>query len=228
MPTKKRLSRAEAKARTREELLKAARVVFARYGFHGTSLDMVAEAAGYTKGAVYANFSGKDDLYLALLDNNLTEGLGDLDTLITSYVNNLTEDLGGLDEQITSYVNEELLTAGVSLESTHDQITKNFFAEIEDTRDWAVLTVEFFIQAMRNDAIRSKLIERIHLTQDEIKKSLEKRVAITGAKLPMSVEQTATALLAFTNGIDLLALVDPQPEYPAVYAKMLKLLLGLR
>ncbi len=43
----------------------AARTVFLRRGFHGASLDEIAEEAGYTKGAVYSNFAGKDDLYLA-------------------------------------------------------------------------------------------------------------------------------------------------------------------
>jgi AcrR family transcriptional regulator len=63
-----RVTRRERKARTREELLLAARTVFLRRGFHGASLDEIAEEAGYTKGAVYSNFAGKDDLYLALLD----------------------------------------------------------------------------------------------------------------------------------------------------------------
>ena len=200
MPTKKRLSRAEAKARTREELLKAARVVFARNGFHGSSLDMVAEAAGYTKGAVYANFSGKDDLFLALLDNHLAEGTGGL---------------------------EDLVTSGVSLELVLDKITENFFEELNDNRGWAALTLEFYVHALRNETFRTKLVERVRLVQEDIKKWLEKRIAITGVDLPISAEQTAAALLAFTNGIDLMALVDPQPEFPAVYAKMLKLLLGL-
>jgi AcrR family transcriptional regulator len=63
----KRLTRAERKGRTREELLAAARRVFVRRGFHQSSLDEIAEEAGYTKGAVYSNFDGKDDLFLALL-----------------------------------------------------------------------------------------------------------------------------------------------------------------
>ena len=42
--------------------------MFVRRGFHGASLDEIAEEAGYTKGAVYSNFAGKDDLYLALLE----------------------------------------------------------------------------------------------------------------------------------------------------------------
>ena len=41
---------------------------FAAEGFAGATIDMIAEAAGFTKGAVYSNFGSKDDLFFALLD----------------------------------------------------------------------------------------------------------------------------------------------------------------
>ncbi|MGD8485652.1 MAG: TetR family transcriptional regulator [Chloroflexota bacterium] len=63
-----RLSRAERKEMTRELLLDAAIEVFAEKGYHGASLDDVADAAGFTKGAVYSNFTRKSDLFRALLD----------------------------------------------------------------------------------------------------------------------------------------------------------------
>jgi AcrR family transcriptional regulator len=56
-----RISRSERKARTREELLVAARRVFLRRGFHGATLEEIADEAGYTKGAVYSNFAGNYD-----------------------------------------------------------------------------------------------------------------------------------------------------------------------
>jgi AcrR family transcriptional regulator len=62
-----RISREDSKARTRADLIAAARSVFLRRGFHVATLDEIAEEAGYTKGAVYSNFAGKDDLFLALL-----------------------------------------------------------------------------------------------------------------------------------------------------------------
>lgn len=64
----KRLSRTESVARTRARLLDAAEEVFAERGFGGTTLEQIAERAGYTRGAVYANFASKDDLFLAVLD----------------------------------------------------------------------------------------------------------------------------------------------------------------
>ena len=63
-----RLSRAQRKEMTRELLLDAAIEVFAEKGYHGASLDDVADAAGFTKGAVYSNFSRKSDLFRALLE----------------------------------------------------------------------------------------------------------------------------------------------------------------
>ena len=68
--TSVRSTRVERKARTRADLLAAARPVFLRRGFHGASLDEIAEEAGYTKGAVYSNFRGKDDLFLELLEEH--------------------------------------------------------------------------------------------------------------------------------------------------------------
>jgi AcrR family transcriptional regulator len=66
-PRKQRLTRDESKARTRAELLRAARRLFVRNGFAATSLADIAEEAALTKGAVYSNFDSKEDLFLALL-----------------------------------------------------------------------------------------------------------------------------------------------------------------
>src|SRR5215210_4606116 len=63
----KRLTRVERKAETREALLDAAGQVFARRGFHGAAVDDVAAEAGFSTGALYSNFDGKEDLFLALL-----------------------------------------------------------------------------------------------------------------------------------------------------------------
>src|SRR5919201_3879225 len=68
-----RLTRGERKDRTKTDLVAAARAVFLRRGFHAASLDEIAEEAGYTKGAVYSNFAGKDELFLAVLDEHFRQ-----------------------------------------------------------------------------------------------------------------------------------------------------------
>ena len=76
-----RLTRAQRRQQTRARLLDAAGQVFARRGFHAATVDEVAEAAGYTKGAVYSNFANKDELFLALLDQRLAAQLQQVEAL---------------------------------------------------------------------------------------------------------------------------------------------------
>jgi AcrR family transcriptional regulator len=64
---RRRLTQAEAKERTRQQLVAAAARVFALKGFAGASLEEIAEAAGYSTGAVYYNFAGKEELFLELI-----------------------------------------------------------------------------------------------------------------------------------------------------------------
>ena len=68
-----RESRAERQARTRAELIAAAAEVFARRGYDGASVEEIAEQAGYSHGAVYSNFDGKADLFLAVFEDYMAE-----------------------------------------------------------------------------------------------------------------------------------------------------------
>ncbi|WP_162616467.1 TetR/AcrR family transcriptional regulator [Xylanimonas allomyrinae] len=54
--------------RTRERLLDAAAEVFARVGFGAASVEAIADAAGFTRGAFYSNFESKEALFLALIE----------------------------------------------------------------------------------------------------------------------------------------------------------------
>ncbi|RZQ65327.1 TetR/AcrR family transcriptional regulator [Amycolatopsis suaedae] len=62
-----RLSRAESRARTRERLLTAAAELFTERGVNGTSVEQIAERAGFSRGAFYGNFADKQELVRELL-----------------------------------------------------------------------------------------------------------------------------------------------------------------
>ena len=68
-----KLGRQARKELTRRLLIDAAAAVFARRGFDAASLDEVADAAGFTKGAVYSNFRSKTDLIMALIQRRTAE-----------------------------------------------------------------------------------------------------------------------------------------------------------
>ncbi len=63
-----RKTRRERQAETREQVVQAARSLFMEHGYQRTSLAAVVEAAGFTKGAVYSNFTSKAELGLAVLE----------------------------------------------------------------------------------------------------------------------------------------------------------------
>ena len=66
-----RLSRQESQTRTRELLLEAARAALASRGYGGASVDVIAEAAGFSKGAFYSNFDSKEAIFLELLRQHM-------------------------------------------------------------------------------------------------------------------------------------------------------------
>jgi AcrR family transcriptional regulator len=65
------LTRAESQQASRMALVLAARVAFAREGYHGARLEHIAAEAGLSKGAVYSNFASKAELFLAVMDANI-------------------------------------------------------------------------------------------------------------------------------------------------------------
>lgn len=81
-PRKKRLSRAESQAITRQRLLESAFEVVSQSGYDGASVDRIAEEAGYSKGAFYSNFKSKEDILLQLLENNASTDVEDLTEIL--------------------------------------------------------------------------------------------------------------------------------------------------
>src|ERR671916_640684 len=61
----------ERRAPTHARLVAAATKVVARRGFHAATVDEIAEEAGVSVGALYSNFDGKDELFLAVFDGHM-------------------------------------------------------------------------------------------------------------------------------------------------------------
>lgn len=64
---RKRLSREESRELTSQRLVEAALRLIARRGLDGSSVEDIAEAAGYSRGAFYSNFKSKNDLFFEVL-----------------------------------------------------------------------------------------------------------------------------------------------------------------
>jgi AcrR family transcriptional regulator len=177
-----RLSRSERKERTRDEIVAAAHRVFLRDGFHGATLDDIAEEAGYTKGAVYSNFEGKDALFLALLD--------------AQFGVRLAPFLDQID----------------AAESIDDALRGNARLMAETARReplWAPLLVEFWTHASRDPSLRAEAAARHDRVLDAVGAGiaqLGERFGIVWSRPPRELVRSAQA---FARGIALERLLDP-------------------
>jgi AcrR family transcriptional regulator len=174
-------TRDEKKARTRRSLLDAAASVFARRGFAATSLDEVAEEAGFSKGAVYSNFSSKEDLFLAVLDEHVNRQMIDIGARI----------------DFTRSRDEQVAEAG------------HLFMDLfQQERTWYLLSFEFLAYAARNPQFQVEFSARQRAQREAIVAMITEHSEQTETPMPMPPERMAVALEAVANGIAFAKLAD--------------------
>ena len=110
--TATRLTRPERAARTRRALLDAAARRFLADGYHATSLEAIAADAGYTKGAIFAAFDTKAELFLAFCDEVFTRRLEQIRTLLERHTTS-EERLAALAAQPIDPANQRWLLVAI-------------------------------------------------------------------------------------------------------------------
>lgn len=166
---------------TRRKLLAAAEKVFARDGFEAARLEDIASAAGDTRGAFYANFKSKEDIFFALLEHWVGLRVAEINAL--------------LRQQTTP---EKRL-----------QALREHYAQLAQDRRLALLSLEFKLFAIRHPEAHARLRarqRRIRASAGDI----VRRIAETlGRSLPISSTAAATGLGALSTALLLEHLVDP-------------------
>lgn len=193
-----RMSRAERKEMTRELLLDAAIEVFARKGYHGASLDDVAEAAGFTKGAVYSNFTRKSDLFRALLERE--KGRRD----------------AAMRAAIESVPLEFLPAFAAEWIERHSR----------DLRDWDILAVEFWLAAMRDRSIASELNEGWDDALSQLGAAIERKLRQADVDAGLSGQELAIVLDALGTGLLMDQYLHPDQPRSEIFAKAVRKLLA--
>jgi AcrR family transcriptional regulator len=116
---------------TRATLIAVGRTHFLRYGIGGAVAEKIAEDAGYSRGALYSNFDGKEELFLAVIQEEQARHLN----------------------VFRSILREESSAKG-RLIKMRDSI-----ANLITDRDWIVLRAEFEAESLRNERIRQSFID---------------------------------------------------------------------
>jgi AcrR family transcriptional regulator len=199
-----RLSRKEKQAHTRSRLIEAAGTVFARRGLQHASIDDVAEQAGFTKGAFYANFASKEELFLAMLDEHFAARLAEL----------------------------ERTTAGdESPEEQARQAGADFSRSIAADPEWERLFFEFAAHAGRNEEFRKELVKRYRALRARIEELYRARIERDPEmeEPPLPLDRIALMSFAMVNGMALEKMLEPDLVDDELYGTMLMIFFtGLR
>jgi AcrR family transcriptional regulator len=198
MSTTRRLSRLESREQTRRRLLAAAARLFARHGYQATSVDDIAEAAGFSKGAVYYNFESKDELFEALVGE-----------LIDELTTSLEAALAGahtIDEKLD--VARRMLTERERLEKGQPH-----------------LELEILMQAVREPKLRKKVTEAYARMRAAVAGLIAEQFAEAGVRPPLDPGALASAIVAAGIGHGVMESLDPSAVPPGLFPSVLALLL---
>jgi len=176
---RKRKTQAERREDTREQVLAAAASVFAQNGFHATSLEAVAEGAGFSRGAVYYNFADKEELFLELLDRRCAERAQDLREVFVG--------TPGDDVEATS--RQAQLASDHALEA------------MTGDPEWRALYLEFLAQAARDPAFRRRFSKRSAEMRGALEEVVLERTRPIAGALDMEPEQLAVVIDALGTGL---------------------------
>jgi AcrR family transcriptional regulator len=149
-------------------------------GFHATTVDHIAEEAGYSKGAVYSNFDSKEELFLAVYEERVARGVAQVEAAIREL-----GVLGGLSRVTTARAKRD----------RKDEL-------------WVALLMEFWAHVVRNPAARARFVKLHERALAPIAKAIA-ALSEEGVALPLPADRFARAMNGMQIFIVLERLVHP-------------------
>jgi AcrR family transcriptional regulator len=176
------MSRAEQQQHTRDAILAAADRLFVEEGFHATSVDQIANAAGYTKGAVYSNFAAKEELFFAVYEQRMDRAVADLERAL-----------------------EEAADPARWLQSVFADTTSR---RGRDDR-WLSTFFEFWAHVIRRPALRERFAAIHARLEEPFVAAVERHAARHGVEPAIDPLQAHLAMASMSIGLTLERLVRP-------------------
>jgi AcrR family transcriptional regulator len=199
----KRKSRAERQARTRAELIATATSVFAQRGYEGASVEEIAERAGYSHGAVYSNFAGKSDLFLAVFEE---------------YMAKRAQELAATQEGVDDDAPLEVRARALA-----DQWMERLAAD----RESFLLHLEFLAGSRREPELAERFGTRSTSLREAIATYIAHYQEEEGVEGPLPPADLALVLRALGIGLAIEALVSPDAVRDDLYGDFVELLVTM-
>jgi AcrR family transcriptional regulator len=192
-----RAARAQGRE-ARDELVEAALRVFARRGYGQAGVDEIAAEAGYSKGALYWHFSGKEELLATLLEERIDAPMREMVALLES----------APPERDMSV-----------------EATRELARQLASERDALLLEREYWSLAIRDRGLRARYSERQREFREALAVAMEARARHLGAPadLPISAEDVARIVMSIVGGLAVEELVEPGSVRPELLGEALAL-----
>jgi AcrR family transcriptional regulator len=182
----------------RDELLAAALRVFARNGYAQAGVDEIAAEAGYSKGALYWHFSGKQELLMTLIDERLDAPTRELVALLES--------------------------APPSRDMSREG-SREFARRLNTQRDAVLVEREYWSLAIRDPELRARYAERQTELRSALAAALEERARHLGAPgLPIPAKDVARIVMNLTGGLANDELIEPGSVRPELLGEALAII----
>lgn len=194
---RQRLSREEKRQETKEKLLRSAEQLFNQGGYEKASVDLIAENAGFSKGAFYSNFESKEAIFLELLELSKRRKIEALEYLVA-----------------------QEMSADQLLAAIRNSGPDSDF-------DFAQLAVEFQLQASRDATFAKAYAKLNRNYRDSLIGVLEKLYAKLGRTPPVPVKDLADILMATITGLLLQAAETPANVRKRLISEAMLLILGI-
>jgi AcrR family transcriptional regulator len=171
------------RAQTRQRLLDAAREVFAREGFGRSTVEQVCEAAGFTRGAFYSNFTSLDELFLEMWAHESAALLSRLDDVAAD----------------APKVND--VRSGV----------EQVLGALPIDAEWFQITSEFTAHAVRTPGLAQVMAQREEAIQEALFPVIDRLLAHIGRKVT-DWDALGRSLVAAYDGTLVQLAVEPDSQ----------------
>jgi AcrR family transcriptional regulator len=194
-----RLTRVEQRRRNRDLVLAAARRMFLARGYHGASLEQIADEAGFSKGVVYSQFESKADLFLALLEQRIEERA----------------------EENARFVEELAASDGLGLDQGLLALAEHVLRRDRADAEWGLLVIEFRVHAARNPELNHRYSEVHERTVAGVARVVARIYERAGKALPLPAKELARMLLTVGAGARLEQATNAEVVPNALVAELL-------
>ena len=192
-----RAARSEGRE-ARDELLGAALRVFARRGYREAGVEEIAAEAGYSKGALYWHFPGKEELFLTLVEERI-------------------------DAPMRERV--ELLASAPPERDMSLEAAREFARQLSEAREALLLEREYWSLAIRDRKLRARYVTRQKELRVALARALEARARHLGTPdLPMPAEDVARLVMSIGGGLAVDDLVEPGSVRPELLGEAFALI----